>query len=118
MLTYEQYREYGGVLDEAAFNIFGYEAWRKINKETFGRIKEITEPVGRCITRVTELCSKADLTEEKMASWSNDGLSASFQNVSQSDYIAKIDAVIRDYLSEETDESGTPLLYLGGVCYD
>lgn len=118
MLSYEKYKEYGGILDEAAFNIYGYEAWRKINKETFGRIKTVTEPIGRCIARVTDLYSKADVSKEKISSWSNDGVSASVQNVSQSDCYAQIDVVICNYLSEETDETGTPLLYLGGVRHD
>lgn len=112
-ITYEEYKKYGGGLDETAFNIYGYEAERRINAVTYGRIKAVTEPIGRCITRLADLMAKADVAEDRIASFSNDGVSQSFANISTADYESKADGIIRDYLANEVDETGVPLLYLG-----
>lgn len=113
LLTYEKYKEYGGKLDEAAFAVYGYEAEQEINAQTAGRITAINERIGRCITRVTDLLQCADVTQEKVSSWSNDGVSESYAAFSVADYAAKINDVIYSYFAGETDENGTPLLYRG-----
>lgn len=117
LITYERYRELGGNLDDAAFNLYCYEAERKVHSATHGRIKRITEPVERCIVRLTELLSASDIAKDKIASWSNDGVSQSIKAVSQEEYETKAENIILEYLSKETDERGVPLLYLG-VDYD
>ena len=115
ILSYEEYTNYGGVLDETAFNIYCYEAEQKVKSETHGRIKNPSEAVKRCIARLTDVLNKADISKEKITSWSNDGVSQTMKDVSGEDYEKKIRSIIRDYLSQEVDETGTPLLYLG-VC--
>ena len=42
-ITYEEYTKMGGGLDETAFNLYAYEAERKIFAETHGRAKTATE---------------------------------------------------------------------------
>ena len=81
--------------------------------QTAGRIKAANERIGRWIARVADLLQSADVTQDKVASWSNDGVSESSVGVSSADYTSKINEVIYSYLINEPDESGTPLLYRG-----
>lgn len=112
-LTYNEYKSMGGGLDETAFNIYGYEAERKIDAATHGRIKNPTERVKRCIVRVADLLMREDIMDERVTSWSNDGVSESIKDISAEEYQKKVEVVIHDYLINEVDDNGTPLLYLG-----
>lgn len=112
-LTYDKYREYGGKLDEAAYSVYGFEAEMRVNAETHGRIKTATEPISRCVAKIIDILAKADITQDKVTSWNNDGVSKSVKDFSIDDYEKKIKSIIRDYLANEVDENGTPLLYLG-----
>ena len=118
LVSYYEYINAGGKLDEAAYNIYGFEAERIIQSKTRGRIKTVTEPIKYCFARVCDIMQKADITVEKASSWSNDGVSGTFEKVEASDYLKKAEGIIYNYLINETDEEGTPLLYLGGVIYD
>ena len=42
-LTYEEYKSLGGNLDETPFNLLEYEARRKIDERTLGRLKGIKQ---------------------------------------------------------------------------
>lgn len=106
-LTYEQYQNMGGVLDETAFNDFEFEAECIINWYTFNRLKnETTLPteVQRCMFALIRLAKlKADsmvlgqqstqtmdaegnitvsTITSAIASQSNDGVSISYNMVS------------------------------------
>ena len=113
LISYDEYINYGGSLNEAAFNTYGYEAERKLMSETHGRINKVTEPIARCLVRLTDILSKSDVAQDKVTSWGNDGISQSVKDVSAEEYAAKADNIIREYLSDEVDEKGVPLLYLG-----
>lgn len=113
LLSYEDYIKYGGKMEEAAFSVYGYEAEQEVNAQTAGRIKAANERIGRCIARVADLLQSADVTQDNVSSWSNDGVSESYVNVSSAEYTDKINGVIYSYLINERDESGTPLLYRG-----
>lgn len=118
-ITYKEYQELGGGLDETAFNIYGYEAEAKVNAKTHGRIdvQNVTEPVKRCIVRLAGIMAQADISDDKVTSWSNDGVSESIKDVSIQEYNDKLDEIIHDYLANEVDADGVPLLYLGvGKC--
>lgn len=116
-ITYDEYKEYGGGLESTAFNIYAYEAKVKIDAATYGRITHTTEPIKRCVARLTDILAKADISVDKVTSWSNDGVSQSIKDVSAADYNEKINGIIREYLANEVDEEGHPLLYLGvGKC--
>ena len=117
ILTYDEYKNLGGGLDNAAFNIFAFEAEKKILSKTFGRKNE-SEAFKRCIVRVSDILSKADITKDKITSWSNDGVSESIKDVSLADTENSIKKIIFEYLANEVDFEGVPLLYLGGVVYD
>lgn len=63
-LTYADYRNMGGTLDETAFNDFEYEAETIVNWYTFNRLKgetEYPEELARCMYRLIMLAKlKAD----------------------------------------------------------
>lgn len=118
LVSYDEYIDAGGGLDEAAYNIYGFEAERLMQSKTHSRIKTVTEPIKYCFVRVCDIMEKADVTADKVSSWSNDGVSGSFEKTEATDYAKKAEDIIYNYLINETDEEGTPLLYLGGVIYD
>ena len=113
LLPYDQYQTYGGKLEESAFMVYFYDARKKVDSFTFGRIKALTEPIGRLLTRLTDILAANDISKEKVSSWSNDGVSESYSQVSSQDVEKQMNQLIREYLANETDENGTPLLYLG-----
>lgn len=112
-ITYKEYKDMGGGLDETAFNLYAYEAERKIITATHGRAKTATEAIKRCIVRLAGILAKSDIAADKVTSFSNDGVSQSIKDVSAADYAAGADSIVREYLSNEVDENGVPLLYLG-----
>lgn len=113
MLRYEEYINFGGQLDKPTFENYCYDAFAKINAETHGRIKEPSEAVKRCAKKLVDILSKFDITNDKVASWSNDSVSQSFVTISAEEQTEEIKKTIYNYLINETDENGIPLLYLG-----
>lgn len=140
-LTYFEYVNYGGALDEAAFGMYEFEASSKIDYYTFDRLKkgagfnaqsdEVKEAVKRCIYRLISLMQLRDEanvisgdTEDEnstvtagIASQSNDGVSISYNVLSASEASknaqAEIDKVIKMYLSSCRNSLGQKLLYRG-----
>lgn len=110
-LTYSDYREYGGTLDETTFDEFEFEAETIINWYTFDRLKDDTEfpeAVKRCMMKLIQLAKlRADAlvlgsqtttvidetsgsvttitTSAAIASQSNDGVSVRYNTVSASE---------------------------------
>ena len=117
VLSYEEYKHLGGELSDTAFSVFGFEAEAKIKTATHGRMTD-SEAVKRCIVRICDILSKADVSKDKVKSWSNDGVSETVTDVSLADYESQVRKIIHEYLANEVDNSGVPLLYLGGVLYD
>lgn len=117
-LTYEEYQEYGGTLDETTFFDFEFEAATVINWYTFNRLRNdegFPEEVKRCAYRLIQLAKlKADAlalgnqtttvkdenghviktieTSSAIASQSNDGVSISYNTVSAAEVFSKISA--------------------------
>jgi len=132
-LTYEEYQNMGGTLDETTFNDYGFEAEAKVNWYTFNRLKNnktYPEEVKRCVYRLIKLIEDAnkamviDGTGENssgmiagIASQSNDGVSISYNTLSAKDMLdasqAQVEITIRQYLSYVTNELGKKLLYRG-----
>lgn len=108
-LSYADYQNMGGTLDETTFNEFEFEAETVVNWYTFNRLKNETEyppELGRCMYALIKLAKlKADammlgartttVTGESgstttvesaaIASQSNDGVSISYNMVTASD---------------------------------
>lgn len=115
-LTYAEYTNMGGSLDEVTFNEYAFEAQSIIDWYTFNRLKKDTtfdEGVKRCVYSLIKLAKlKADsmilgsqttitsdgtttttvTTEAAIASQSNDGVSVSYNSVSASDVFNSLSA--------------------------
>lgn len=135
-LTYDEYTEAGGSLDEDIFNYYAYEAESCIDWYTFNRLHnntEIPEAVKRCefylIRFIQERLaalgissfgtggsSDADVLKSIM-SQSNDGVSVSYNSLSARDATAtlsnEIGQIIKRQLAGVTNELGRKLLYRG-----
>ena len=134
-LTYGQYQEYGGTLDETTFNDFEFEAETIIDWYTFNRLEgESTYPekVLRCMFRLINLAKlKADalalgsqttkITDESgnvttiettgtIASQSNDGVSISYNTISASEAFKALTSKSSSNPVEDTVRT-----YLSGV---
>ena len=140
-LTYDEYMDYGGTLDESAFDMYEFEAASKIDYYTFNRLKkgggysqqsaDVKEAVKRCEYRLITLLQLNDATNAitgdedssnsgavaGISSQSNDGVSISYNVLSASDASAKaqseIDNAIKIYLSNCRNSLGQRLLYRG-----
>ena len=121
-LTYEEYSNMGGVLDITAFNRSISKVCGIIDNATHRRIecmKTIPQSVKALCRDLVEHIS-ANSTNEKLVtsrSQSAGGVSESesYEIKSREEMQADIDNMIADYLTAETDDSGTPLLYRGCI---
>ena len=124
-LKYTEYLELGGSLAETPFNILEFEAKRKIDERTFGRlkgIKEIPLEIKMCMNALINTLQSysIDSTSSKnknIASESIDGYSVSYVSGSQVQEIVKsknreLNDIIRTYLLELIID-GERILYLG-----
>ena len=131
-LTYEEYQNMGGTLDETAFNDFEFEAQTQVDWYTFGRLKndtEFSEAVKRCMYALIRLLqdkqqamllgqTSADgTTQAGIASQSNDGVSVSFNTLSAHDLIdlskSAIEETVQRYLQGVVNSLGRKVLYRG-----
>jgi len=121
-LTYAEYVELGGTLDETPFNILELEAQKNVDKYTFGRLKKLEEQINEVKVCIYELIGiintyKSYEKQNKSISSENiDGYSISYnqviENVSKSK-INEIKGIIKTYLADCYLENGTPYLYVG-----
>ena len=136
-LTYEEYSDMGGTLDEAAFTDLEFEARAYIDWVTFDRLKNedeeaIPESVKECMYHIIRIVQNkleamnvgvGTATAESskygagIASQSNDGVSISYNTLSARDIIetseAQVNQAIRRYLSGVKNTLGHRLLYRG-----
>lgn len=121
-LTYEEYVELGGSLDEAPFDILELEAQKNIDKYTFGRLKNLDEQINEvklCTYRLINLIDTYNAYENQnksVSSESTDGYSISYSQATENVSKAKINEIkdiIKTYLAECRLEDGTPYLYCG-----
>lgn len=121
-LTYEEYIELGGTLDETPFNILELEAQKNIDKYTLGRLKDLEKQINEvkvCEYKLINLLNTYNSYENQNKSISSeniDGYSVTYsqatENVSKSK-IEDIKCIIKTYLAECKLEDGTPYLYVG-----
>lgn len=132
-LTFAEYQEYGGTLEETAFCQLEFEARTVIDWWTFNRLQNETsfpEAVKRCVYKLISLINdkqmamvvdtsngengtvKAGLTHE-----SNDGVSASYNTLSAKEAVdavrSDIETTIKMCLSGVRNSLGHKLLYRG-----
>ena len=133
-LTYADYQNMGGTLDEATFGEFEFEAEAIINWYTFNRLKKsVTYPpeLAKCMYALIKfaqerqaILSPGESVDESsgsgtaaIASRSNDGVSISYNIMSASDLFNKLKTemrrVVQMYLNGVVNELGQKLLYRG-----
>lgn len=119
-LDYNKYKEIGGELSEAAFNRSIVRAESFLNVETLGRLKgmdTVPDTVLHCLRDLVDtydkITSLSSVSDDNVSSWSNDGVSVSYNAMSADEHLKALSDIVSDYLSEEVDDNGTPLLYRG-----
>ena len=119
-LTYEEYSNMGGVLDLTAFNRNIDRACGIIDNATHNRIEGMAEVPQRAKALCRDLVEYLanDFGSSKQVSnhsQSAGGVSESESFVIRSieERAGEIDDMVKDYLLNEVDKNGTPLLYRG-----
>jgi hypothetical protein len=132
-LTYDEYLDMGGTIDDATFYDFEFEARSIIDWYTFNRLKkqqEYPEEVKRCVYKLISMIQQkqsaqtmglGDASNEgstvAVASQSNDGVSVSYNILSASEIVAnsksEMENVVRTYLNGVVNSLGRLLLYRG-----
>ena len=120
LLTFEEYVEMGGVIDnELIYNRHAYRAEGILNAMTHGRVADVVPPIPQVQYALLALIeaiyaeygSGAD--GRQIASVSNDGMSLNYVTDAGGSSTARYAEIVRQYLQYETDINGTPLLYAG-----
>ena len=116
-LTYAEYKQLGGKLDEMPFNLLELKARSKIDGRTLGRLKDLPSQnteVKACVFRLIEIMNNNDMRKSKNISSENtDGYSISYGTLSNDDEKNQYNDIIRDYLTSCQLEDGTPYFYCG-----
>lgn len=115
-LTFNEYMEMGGNVSESAFNRYEFMAEKEIDRETFSRIKTLTsipKAVKMLVYELVQINAKSDVSEDRVTSESVGDWSKTYADVKEDGFKTSKTSLILSYLSEETDENGTPLLYRG-----
>ena len=110
----------GGEMTAAAFARNEYRARRIVDRLTQGRVKamaQVPEAVQRLMVELVtlEVTQGGNLVDTPpVSSFSNDGYSETYAQPLTAEMVGQIELdLILKYLCDETDDNGTPLLYLG-----
>ena len=134
-LSYDEYKEYGGNLDETTYNEFEFEAEALVNYYTFNRLKNdtvIDEPVKRLIFVLIDIAQKKEATlglgvssssSESNASdvyitrQANDGVDTTYNSMSAATLYQlcrqETSRAIQRYLAQVVNQAGQKVLYRG-----
>ena len=120
-LTYQEYKALGGTLDEMPFNLLEFDARKKIDERTFGRLidkgqeyKEVKLCVYNMITTLNSY-SSYDTQNKAISSESTDGYSISYGTPQKSVIEAKngeLEYIMNSYLANIVIDN-VPVLYRG-----
>ena len=123
-LTYNEYKALGGTIELTPFNLLEFEARRKIDERTQGRLKnvvEIPQEVKMCmlalINSINSYGSSTSGNNKNIASESTDGYSVSYvtggtiQEMIQSKSV-ELNDIIRTYLIGVI-VNGEHIMYVG-----
>jgi hypothetical protein len=120
-LTYQEYLALGGTLDEMPFNLLEFNARKKIDERTFGRLvdkgqeyKEVKLCIYNTIITLNSY-SSYDTQNKAISSESTDGYSISYGTPQKSTTEAKnseLESIIDTYLSNLILDD-VPVLYRG-----
>lgn len=121
-LTYEEYRDYGGTLDEAAFGPAEYRARKRIDELTDGRVARMREvPEGVKLAVLLVINTEGAVGPEALAdgpavaAFNSDGYSERYEGASAriAAVEGQLNAGLRRLLSWIWDDRGVPLLFRG-----
>ena len=133
-LSYDDYQNMGGTLDETAFDDFEFEAESIIDWYTFNRLQndtEYPERLKKCVYKLIKMAQtqQAALTTGEgtgedavestasIASRSNDGVSISYNVMSTKDVFDtlkdEMGGAVQRYLNGVVNELGRKVLYRG-----
>lgn len=121
-LTYTEYKEIGGILEETAFNRNIDRACGVIDNATHNRIEymaEVPQRTKALCRDLVEYLARNDTTEIAVTSRSQSAggvsESESYATKTADDVYGDIQNMIYDYLLNVTDDNDTPLLYRGAM---
>ena len=121
-LTYTEYKEIGGTLEETAFNRNIDRACGIIDNATHNRIEYMAEVPQRAkalCRDLVEYLARNDTTEIAVTSRSQSAggvsESESYATKTADDMYGDIQNMLYDYLGNEKTDNGIPLLYRGAM---
>lgn len=121
-LTYDEYSAMGGICDLTAFNRNIDRACGVIDNATHNRIEYMDDVPqrARALCRdLVEYLARNDTTEMAVTSRSQSAggvsESESYATKTADDMYGDIQNMLYDYLGNEKDDKGTPLLYRGAI---
>ena len=121
-LTYDEYSEMGGIYDLTAFNRNIDRACGIIDNATHNRIEcmaEVPKRAKALCRDLVEYLARNDTTEIAVTSRSQSAggvsESESYATKTTDDIYGDIQNMVYDYLGNEKDDNGTPLLYRGAM---
>ena len=121
-LTYEEYSSMGGICDLTAFNRNIDRACGVIDNATHNRIDGMAEVPQRAkalCRDLVEYLARNDTTEIAVTSRSQSAggvsESESYATKTADDVYGDVQNMLYDYLGNEKDDKGTPLLYKGAM---
>ncbi len=88
-LTYQQYLSHGGTAELSAFPLLERRARAKLDYWTQGRIKEADCDIRLCMTLVINSLDAVERNQQAISSYSNDGVSVSYQNAKTDEEIMR-----------------------------
>ena len=121
-LTYHEYSTMGGICDLTAFNRNIDRACGVIDNATRNRIEcmaEVPQRAKALCRDLVEYLARNDTTEIAVTSRSQSAggvsESESYATKTADDVYGDIQNIVYDYLGNEKDDKGTPLLYRGAM---
>lgn len=133
-LSYSEYKEYGGELEETTFNKFSFEAECIVDYYTFNRLKddsEVSEPVKRLICELIDVAHKKEtalalgMNNSGMSNsasvyitrQANDGVDTTYNSMSAASLFQlcrqETSRLVQRYLAYVVNQAGQKVLYKG-----
>lgn len=132
-LSYDEYKAYGGKLDETTYNEFAFEAESIVDYYTFNRLKNdtvISEPVKRLVFALIDIAQKREATlglgvsssnsnagDVYITRQANDGVDTTYNSMSASSLYQlckqETSRAVKRYLAQVVNQAGQKVLYKG-----
>jgi len=121
-LTYAEYQVLGGsAIGEMPFNLLEFEARKRVDSRTYGRLKKLSnqiQEVKLCVNKLINVLkgyAENDAKNKGVSSESIDGYSITYINNIELTKAQKAEVkdIIETYLDECKLNDGTPYLYRG-----